>query len=149
MPHSRHTEVRREDIAKVKELTILSEADGDAGVYAIANLAKRQFFITGHAEYDPLTLKGEYDRDVKAGMEIQIPQNYYPGDDPKQPPVVKWRSVANLLFANWLNYGLVGGVFALEFMVRKRRFPGRYKNAADFFRRCASLGPAFWRDLFK
>jgi homoserine O-succinyltransferase len=104
VPHSRHTEVRREDIAKVKELTILSEADGDAGVYAIANLAKRQFFITGHAEYDPLTLKGEYDRDVKAGMEIQIPQNYYPGDDPKQPPVVKWRSVANLLFANWLNY---------------------------------------------
>lgn len=104
VPHSRHTEVRKEDIEKVPELTILSEAEGEAGVYAIANLKKRQFFITGHAEYDPMTLKGEYDRDVKAGMEVQIPSNYYPGDDPSKTPVVKWRSVANLLFANWLNY---------------------------------------------
>jgi len=104
VPHSRHTEVRKEDIEKVEALTILSEAEGAAGVYAIANLAKRQFFITGHAEYDPLTLKGEYDRDVKAGMKIEIPQNYYPNDDPTKQPVMKWRSVANLLFANWLNY---------------------------------------------
>lgn len=103
VPHSRHTEVRREDIAKIPELTILSEAQ-DAGVYAVANLKKRQFFITGHAEYDPLTLKAEYDRDIAAGMDIQIPRNYYPGDDPSKPPVVKWRSVANLLFTNWLNY---------------------------------------------
>ena len=84
VPHSRHTENHREDIEKVPELTILAEAEGDAGVYAIANLKKRQFFITGHAEYDPLTLKQEYDRDEKA--------------------VVRWRSVAHLLFANWLNY---------------------------------------------
>ena len=86
------------------ELTILAEAEGDAGVYAIANLKKRQFFITGHAEYDPLTLKQEYDRDEKAGMHPKIPQNYYPDDDPTKKPVVRWRSVAHLLFANWLNY---------------------------------------------
>jgi len=73
-------------------------------VYAIANLTKRQFFITGHAEYDPMTLKGEYDRDIKAGLAMRIPQNYYPEDDPAKQPIVKWRSVANLLFANWLNY---------------------------------------------
>lgn len=104
VPHSRHTEIRRSDIEKVPELTPLAEADGRCGIYAIANLKKRQFFITGHAEYDPLTLKWEYDRDVKAGKDIQIPCNYYPNDDPTQEPIVKWRSVANLLFANWLNY---------------------------------------------
>jgi homoserine O-succinyltransferase len=104
VPHSRHTEVRKEDIEKVEALTILSEAEGAAGVYAIANLEKRQFFITGHAEYDPLTLKGEYDRDIKAGMKIDIPQNYYPNNDPTKQPIMKWRSVANLLFVNWLNY---------------------------------------------
>ena len=104
VPHSRHTEEHKEDILKVPELTILAEAEGDAGVYAIANLKKRQFFITGHAEYDPLTLKQEYDRDEKAGMNPKIPQNYYPDDDPTKKPVVRWRSVAHLLFANWLNY---------------------------------------------
>lgn len=103
VPHSRHTEVRKEEIEKIPELTVLAEAQ-EAGIYAVANLAKRQFFITGHAEYDPLSLKAEYDRDVKAGLTIQVPQNYYPGNDPSQAPVVKWRSVANLLFANWLNY---------------------------------------------
>ena len=104
VPHSRHTEVRRADIEKVPELTIMAEAESPAGVYCVANLARRQFFITGHAEYDPMTLKGEYDRDVKAGLDINIPCNYYPQDDPTQTPVVRWRSVANLLFANWLNY---------------------------------------------
>lgn len=104
VPHSRHTEVRRSDIEKVPELTIMAEAAGRCGVYAAANLKKRQFFITGHAEYDPMTLKWEYDRDVKAGLDVRIPCNYYPGDDPSQRPMVKWRSVANLLFANWLNY---------------------------------------------
>ena len=95
VPHSRHTTEHREDIEKVPQLTILAEAEGDAGVYAIANLKKRQFFITGHAEYD---------RDAKAGLHPRIPQNYYPEDDPTQKPVVRWRSVAHLLFANWLNY---------------------------------------------
>ncbi len=102
VPHSRYTESRREDILKVPELTILSE--GDAGVYIIANLEKRQFFITGHAEYDPATLKTEYERDVQAGLDPRVPRNYYPNDDPSKPPIVRWRSVAHLLFANWLNY---------------------------------------------
>ena len=107
VPHSRHTEVRREDIEKVPELSILS--DGEVGVYIIANLEKRQFFITGHAEYDPLTLKQEYDRDLLAGMNPNVPKNYYPDDDPSKEPIVRWRSVANLLFANWLNYYVYQG----------------------------------------
>ena len=104
VPHSRHTEEHKADILKVPELTILAEAEQPAGIYAIANLEKRQFFITGHAEYDPNTLKQEYDRDEKAGLHPQIPVNYYPNDDPTQKPIVRWRSVAHLLFANWLNY---------------------------------------------
>ena len=103
VPHSRYTEICREDLEKVHELKILSESD-DAGIYAIANLKKRQFFITGHAEYDPYTLRNEYERDVKAGLNPEIPQNYYPEDNPTKEPLVKWRSVAHLLFANWLNY---------------------------------------------
>jgi len=104
VPHSRHTGNRKEDILKVPQLTILAESDSEAGVYIVANLKKRQFFITGHAEYDPGTLKQEYDRDLKAGMNPKIPVNYYPNDDPSKTPVVRWRSVAHLLFANWLNY---------------------------------------------
>lgn len=104
VPHSRHTEVRRADIARVPQLTVMAEAEAPADVYCVANLTANQFFITGHAEYDPLTLKGEYDRDKAAGLDISVPCNYYPGDDPSRPPVVRWRSVANLLFANWLNY---------------------------------------------
>lgn len=104
VPHSRHTEVRRADIARVPQLTVMAEAEAPADIYCVANLAANQFFITGHAEYDPLTLKGEYDRDKAAGLDVSVPCNYYPGDDPSRPPVVRWRSVANLLFANWLNY---------------------------------------------
>ena len=103
VPHSRHTEVRREDIEKVAELEILSESEG-SGVYIVGTKGGRQIFVTGHSEYDPLTLKSEYDRDIAGGLPINIPQNYYPGDDPEQPPIVKWRSHSNLLFANWLNY---------------------------------------------
>ena len=102
VPHSRNTDELRSDVEKVPELTILAESD--AGVYIIANLEKRQFFITGHAEYDPWTLKQEYERDMKAGLNPKIPQNYYPNDDPTKEPIVRWRSVAHLLFANWLNY---------------------------------------------
>ncbi len=104
VPHSRHTEVWREEIERVPELTIMAEAEEPAGVYCVADLENSQFFITGHAEYDPMTLKGEYDRDVAAGLPINVPCNYYPDDDPTQQPIVRWRSVANLMFANWLNY---------------------------------------------
>lgn len=103
VPHSRYTEVRRADIEKVPALTILAESD-EIGIYAVADLDKRLFFITGHAEYDPNTLQSEYERDVRAGLNPKVPQNYYPDDDPAREPVVKWRSVAHLLFANWLNY---------------------------------------------
>ena len=102
VPHSRYMYLLRSDIEKVPALTILSE--GDAGVYAIADLEQRQFFITGHAEYDPHTLKNEYERDLKAGLNPHVPDNYYPNDDPTREPMVRWRSVAHLLFANWLNY---------------------------------------------
>ena len=103
VPHSRNTGEKKSDIEKISELTILAESS-EAGIYAIANLEKRQFFITGHAEYDPYTLKNEYERDLKAGLNPHIPQNYFPNDNPNLEPVVKWRSVAHLLFANWLNY---------------------------------------------
>lgn len=103
VPHSRHTEVKRTDIEKVSSLRLLSESD-ISGVYAVGDLKGRQFFITGHSEYDPLTLKSEYDRDVSQGLPINIPYNYYPNNDPSQPPIVVWRSAASLLFSNWLNY---------------------------------------------
>ncbi|MGL5514860.1 MAG: homoserine O-acetyltransferase MetA [Sporomusa sp.] len=103
VPHSRHTEVRREDVEKVKQLSILAESK-EAGIYAITDKKHRHFFITGHSEYDPLTLKAEYERDVAQGLPINIPANYFPHDDPAQNPIVRWRSAANLLFSNWLNY---------------------------------------------
>lgn len=102
-PHSRHTEIRRSDIENVPELDIVAESDA-AGVYIAATRDGRQVFVTGHSEYDPLTLKREYDRDVAAGLPIAVPANYYPEDDPSQAPVVRWRSHAHLLFANWINY---------------------------------------------
>ncbi|MFZ5753032.1 MAG: homoserine O-acetyltransferase MetA [Bacillota bacterium] len=102
-PHSRHTEIRREDILKVPELEILAESP-TAGIYIVAAKNGRQIFVTGHSEYDPLTLKAEYERDVARGLPIALPQNYFPENDPTKDPVVKWRSHANLLFANWLNY---------------------------------------------
>ena len=102
-PHSRHTEVKRADIQNIPELEILAESD-EAGIYIVASRDGRHTFVTGHSEYDPLTLQGEYERDRAKGLPIRIPANYFPGDDPAQPPLVRWRSHANLLFANWLNY---------------------------------------------
>lgn len=102
IPHSRNTETRKSDIKKHPELSILVE--GEVGATIVANLDRRQFFITGHAEYDPLTLKNEFDRDTKAGLNPKIPANYFPDDNPRKKPIVRWRSVAHLLFANWLNY---------------------------------------------
>ncbi len=102
-PHSRHTSFLEEDILKVPELEILAKSR-EAGVYIVTAKSERQFFISGHPEYDQMTLAEEYFRDVKKGMEIQIPQNYFPQNDPEQVPFVKWRSHANLLYSNWLNY---------------------------------------------
>ncbi len=102
-PHSRHTEVRREDIDRVGELEILAESD-EAGVYIVKAKDKRHIYVTGHSEYDPLTLKAEYDRDVARGLDIAVPSNYFENDDPSRPPAVTWRAHSNLLFANWLNY---------------------------------------------
>ena len=103
VPHSRNTTVSREDIEGVEGLKVLS-ASPEAGVYAVKSPESRQVFLMGHAEYDPDTLKKEYLRDVKAGVDIQLPANYFPDDDPGQPPIVRWRSCAHLLYANWLNY---------------------------------------------
>ena len=102
-PHSRHTEVRREDIEGVQGLAILSESD-EAGIYIVLTDDGRQIFVTGHSEYDPLTLRDEYERDLARGDGPPIPRNYFPGDDPSKPPIIRWRSHAHLLFANWLNY---------------------------------------------
>jgi homoserine O-succinyltransferase len=102
-PHSRHTEVRREDILAKPELALLAESD-EAGVYLVQSADHRHVFVTGHSEYDPCTLQGEYARDLGKGLPIGIPQNYFPGDDPSREPQVRWRSHANLLFSNWLNY---------------------------------------------
>ena len=102
-PHSRHTEVRVEDIAQVPDLDLLVASE-EAGVYIAASRNRRRFYITGHSEYDPLTLQAEYQRDVDKGLPIAKPRNYFPGDDPSQPPLVRWRGHANLLFSNWLNY---------------------------------------------
>ena len=103
VPHSRHTTVLREDIEKVPGLKILASSE-EAGVYAVMSKAGRQIFITGHSEYDPLTLKSEYDRDKNLGLPIHVPYNYFPNDDDTKDPIVRWRSSANLLFSNWLNY---------------------------------------------
>jgi homoserine O-succinyltransferase len=103
VPHSRHTEVKKEDIEKVKEISVLAESE-ESGVYMVSTKGGRQIFVTGHSEYDPLTLKSEYDRDVNKGLDIKVPRNYYPNNDPQKNPMVKWRGHANLLFSNWLNY---------------------------------------------
>ncbi len=102
-PHSRHTTVPREHIEAVPELKILASSE-EAGVYALKNESSSQVFVFGHSEYDAGTLNKEYLRDKNAGLPIEIPKNYFPGDDDTKPPVVTWRSHANLLFYNWLNY---------------------------------------------
>jgi homoserine O-succinyltransferase len=102
-PHSRHTEIRRVDVERAPDLEILAESD-EAGILVLASRDGRRTFVTGHSEYDPLTLKEEYDRDVARGLPIRIPVNYFPDDDPSRPPVVRWRGHASMFFANWLNY---------------------------------------------
>jgi homoserine O-succinyltransferase/O-acetyltransferase len=103
VPHSRHTEIRRSDIEQVSQLSLLSHSE-ESGINMVAGNKGRQIFITGHLEYSRFTLDAEYKRDKAKGLPIHIPANYYPGDDPSQPPVMRWKSAANLLFSNWLNY---------------------------------------------
>jgi homoserine O-succinyltransferase/O-acetyltransferase len=103
VPHSRHTDVKREDIEKVPELMILSASE-KAGVCLVASNDGKQIFLTGHPEYDATTLKEEYERDLAKGLPIHIPESYFPNDDPTKQPLNTWRSHANLLFVNWLNY---------------------------------------------
>ncbi|MDY6399899.1 MAG: homoserine O-succinyltransferase [Synergistales bacterium] len=103
VPHSRHTTIMKRDVKKVPALKILAESD-EAGVYVISTNEGRQIFVLGHSEYDPETLALEYWRDKKAGLPIQVPKNYFPDDDNSKQPVCTWRSSANLLYSNWLNY---------------------------------------------
>jgi homoserine O-succinyltransferase len=103
VPHSRHTEIRGEDIEKVPGLTILSQSEA-SGIYTVMARGGREFFITGHSEYSPETLHNEYIRDRKKGLPIEMPENYYKDDDPDKGIVVRWRAHANQLFTNWLNY---------------------------------------------
>ncbi|MGM0881910.1 MAG: homoserine O-acetyltransferase MetA [Bacillota bacterium] len=103
VPQSRHTEVRRADIEPIEKLEILSDSP-DSGVYIVASKDGKQIFVTGHSEYDPTSLKFEYDRDQAKGLRIDVPKNYFPGDNPAALPLSTWRAHANLLFSNWLNY---------------------------------------------
>ena len=102
-PQSRHTTVYAEEIKKVKGLKILASSK-ETGVYAVSTSKGKQIFVTGHSEYDKDTLKNEYLRDKEKGLEIDLPKNYFPNDDPSKEPIVSWRAHANLLFSNWLNY---------------------------------------------
>ena len=103
VPHSRHSEVRADDIRQVGALSILSESP-EAGVYMVMGRGGRELFVTGHSEYSPYTLDAEYRRDLQKGLPIDLPRNYYRDNDPARGPLVRWRSHANLLFTNWLNY---------------------------------------------
>jgi len=102
-PHSRYTENRMEDIKKHPDLFLLAWSK-EAGSNIVVSNDNRQIFISGHLEYNPLTLKNEYDRDVAKGLDIEVPKNYFPGDDPAEDPIIRWRAHASLLFSNWLNH---------------------------------------------
>ena len=102
-PHSRYTTVLESDIRRSNDLQIMAASD-EAGIYIVTSKDKKKIFVTGHSEYDKFTLHEEYMRDVEKGMNIDIPKNYYPNNNPKNTPVMRWRSHANLLFTNWLNY---------------------------------------------
>lgn len=103
-PHSRHTTILADEVRQQPELNILSESE-EAGIYIVSSRGGREFYVTGHSEYAPFTLHNEYIRDRDKGMnDVLLPLNYYKNDDPQQPPLVQWRSHANLLYINWLNY---------------------------------------------
>lgn len=103
VPHSRHTSINREDVEAIPGLRVVASSE-KAGVYAVMSKQGRQIFVTGHSEYDPETLRNEYLRDKNLGLDIHVPENYFPGNDDTREPYVRWRGHANLLFSNWLNY---------------------------------------------
>ena len=103
MPHSRHTEIRREDILACPALELIAES-AECGVSMVMARGGREFYITGHLEYAPNTLDNEYKRDRGVRDDVEMPVNYYIGDDPDNPPLVTWRAHANLLYSNWINY---------------------------------------------
>ena len=118
-PHSRYTEIKKEEIDKIDELEILSESE-EAGVYVVASKDMKQIFVTGHSEYDKNTLKNEYVRDKEKGLEIEVPVNYFKNDDPNLEPIVTWKSHAHLIFSNWLNYCVYQETpFELKYVVRQ------------------------------
>ncbi|MBA7528542.1 Homoserine O-acetyltransferase [subsurface metagenome] len=102
-PHSRYTEIRKADIEKIKDLEIVAESE-EAGLFIVMSKTGRQIYVTGHAEYDPTTLKEEYERDIKKGLDIELPKNYFKHNNPSNMTKVRWKSHAHLLFLNWLNY---------------------------------------------
>jgi homoserine O-succinyltransferase len=103
VPHSRHTGVRTEDVRNVPDLEVLADSP-EAGFYLAASKDGKQIFVSGHPEYDARTLSDEYRRDIGKGLEIDVPKNYFTGDDPDRNILVRWRGHANLLYSNWLNY---------------------------------------------
>ncbi len=103
VPHSRHCEIRREDVERIPDLTILSQSP-ESGIHTVMARGGREFFIMGHSEYAPYTLDAEYRRDLSRGLPIEIPRHYYRDDNPDNEPIVRWRAHGNLLFSNWLNY---------------------------------------------
>ena len=102
-PNSRYTEVWEEDIRQVPELEMMASGE-ESGVFAVKTTDSRRFFVLGHPEYDSDTLAREYFRDVDKGLDIAVPANYFPDDDPSKAPIVRWRSAGQLLYTNWLNY---------------------------------------------
>lgn len=128
VPHSRHITIDRRDVEKHPELKILASSP-DAGLYALSTEGGRQVFVTGHSEYDPRTLEKEYLRDKNAGLPIEVPCNYYPEDDDSREPLVRWRSSANLFFANWINYIVYQTTpYDLESLEVVREFKGKKKE---------------------
>jgi homoserine O-succinyltransferase/O-acetyltransferase len=104
-PHSRHTELKQADLDRIDDLIVLAKSE-EAGLYLVISQDGRQVYVTGHSEYDPGTLRQEYERDLAKGLPIAPPRNYFPQDDPSQGPLVRWRGHAHLLFSNWLNYAV-------------------------------------------
>ena len=130
MPHSRHTTNSLEEVRKHKDLEILAGSD-KTGAAIVRSLDNKHIFVFGHAEYDRDTLKREYDRDIARGMDIAVPENYYPDDDPSQTPIVRWRSVSTLLYTNWLNYYVYQETPYIIEQIQKMKFE-RDKNQGAY-----------------